>query len=283
MDAMKDLFSGSDFWSNPGTTLWPILVSFGFKLLASIVVYFIGRKVIRAVRKVTDRMMSVQDWDPSVTSFVRSFINIALMAILIYMIVNILGVASTSLVALLASVGVALGMALSGTLQNFAGGVMILFFRPYKVGDYIEAQGQGGTVKEIQIFNTVIITVDNRTIFIPNGGLSTNVIVNYSNQENRRIEWVFGVAYGSKFEEVKQIILNILNADPRILSDPLPDVVLKALNESSVDIQVRVWVNRAQYWDVYYDINAQIYNAFSTKGIDIPFPQLTVHMADKTP
>jgi small conductance mechanosensitive channel len=227
------------------------------------------------------KIMSNKEFDPSISSFIRSLIDIALTATLLICIVNILGINTTSFVALFASVGVALGMALSGSLQNFAGGVMILIFRPYQVGDYIEAQGQGGTVKEIQIFNTVIITADNRTIYIPNGGLSSNVIVNYNDQTNRRVEWVVGVAYGTDFEKAKQILQGILKSDTRILSDPAPSIVVKTLNESSVDIQIRTWVNRPDYWDVYYAINEQIYATFNAKGIEIPFPQMTVHLADK--
>ncbi|MDR2806294.1 MAG: mechanosensitive ion channel [Dysgonamonadaceae bacterium] len=278
---IKDILANVHSWPDLITELQPVLIHFGLKVFASIIVYLIGRKLIKVLHKVTNKMMNRKEFDPSVASFIRSLINIALMAILIYLIVSILGITTTSLVALFASIGIALGMALSGTLQNFAGGVMILIFRPYKVGDYIEAQGQGGTVKEIQIFNTVIITVDNRTIYIPNGGLSTNVIVNYSNQTNRRVEWIFGVAYGTKFEQAQQIIRDILYADARILPDPVPDIVLKTLNQSSVDIQVRVWVNRSDYWDVYYAINKQIYEAFDAKGVDIPFPQLTVHLSNK--
>ncbi|MDR1527949.1 MAG: mechanosensitive ion channel [Dysgonamonadaceae bacterium] len=281
MDIIKDILTGVDSWPDLGAKLWPLLISFSLKLLASIVVYIVGRKLIKALNKFTDKMMNIKGFEPSVASFIRSLINIALTAVLIYLIVDILGITTTSLVALFASIGVALGMALSGTLQNFAGGIMILIFRPYKVGDYIEAQGQGGTVKEIQIFNTIIITTDNRTIYIPNGGLSTNVIVNYNNQTSRRVEWVFGVAYGTGFEQVKQIIRDILKADSRIFPNPAPEIVIKALNESSVDIQVRVWVARTDYWDVLYSINEQIYTTFNAKGIDIPFPQMTVHLVDK--
>jgi small conductance mechanosensitive channel len=279
MDVIKDILSDTHSWSALSANLLPVLIHFGLKLLAGIAVYIIGRKLIKLLQKITNKMMNSRGFDPSVASFIRSLINVSLTAVLIYMIVNILGITTTSLVALFASIGVALGMALSGTLQNFSGGVMILIFRPYKIGDYIEAQGQGGTVKEIQIFNTVIITSDNRTVYIPNGGLSSNVIINYNNQSRRRIEWVFGVAYGTGFEPTKQTILDILSADPRILSNPAPDIVLQTLNKSSVDIQVRAWVKRADYWDVYYAINEQIYNTFTAKGIDLPFPQMTVHMA----
>jgi small conductance mechanosensitive channel len=282
MDIIKDILADVHSWENMGQKLVPVLMHFGLKLLLCVVVYIVGRKVIKALHKVTDKMMSNKEFDPSVASFIRSLINIALTVILIYMIVSILGITTTSFVALFASIGVALGMALSGTLQNFAGGVMILIFRPYTVGDYILAQGQEGTVKEIQIFNTIIITADNRTIYIPNGGLSSNVIVNLNNQESRRVEWVVGVGYGTDFEKVKSVVRDILKSDARILSDPAPAIFLKTLNDSSVDILIRVWVSRPDYWDVYFNINEQIYKTFTAQGIDIPFPQLTVHLADKT-
>jgi small conductance mechanosensitive channel len=177
-------------------------------------------------------------------------------------------------------VGVAFGMAMSGTLQNFAGGIIILLFRPYQVGDYIQAQGQEGTVKSIQIFNTIIITSDHRTIYIPNGGLSSNTIINYTSQAKRRVEWTIGVDYGTNYDKTKGVIQDILNADKRILSDPAPFIALKTLNESSVDILIRAWVNRPDFWDVYFDINERIYKGFAAKGIDIPFPQMTVHLAN---
>ena len=268
-------------WESMMHAFLPHLLGFGLKLIGCILIYIIGRKIIKVLQKVTDKMMSHKKFDPSIASFVRSLINIVLMVVLIYIIIDILGITTTSFLALFASIGVALGMALSGTLQNFAGGVMILLFRPYKVGDYIEAQGQGGTVKEIQIFNTVIITSDNRTIFIPNGGLSSNVIVNFNNQNDRRMEWVFTVAYSTDFERAKQIILDILTADSRIFSDPTPHIVIKALNENSIDIQVRAWALRSDFWDVYYAVNEQIYTTFRVEGIDMPVPQMRVRLVDK--
>jgi small conductance mechanosensitive channel len=251
------------------------------KLFICLVLYIIGRKVIKYIDRLVSKIMQRRAFDASVASFLAHLINIALMVALIIGIVNILGIGNSSFVALLASIGVALGMALSGTLQNFAGGVMILLFRPFKVGDYIQAQGQEGTIKEIQIFSTIIITLDNRTIYIPNGGLSSNIIVNYNNQQNRRIEWVVGVEYGTDFDKAKKVSENIIKANGMILTDPAPSIALKALNESSVDIQIRAWVNRNDYWTVLYSINEQIYKEFALHGIGIPFPQLTVHIADK--
>jgi small conductance mechanosensitive channel len=281
MTSLKDILSNLTSWEGMVDHLLREAFSFGTNILICLVIYFVGRKIIQYVHKLLDKLMSRKEFDPSVASFLKSLINIILTAALLIIIVTRLGIKSTSFVALLASIGVALGMALSGTLQNFAGGVMILLFRPYKVGDYIQAQGQEGTVQEIQIFNTVIVTGDNRTIFIPNGGLSANVIINFNNQTSRRLEWVVGVGYGTDFDLAKSVVRDILKSDARILPDPAPAIVLKTLNESSVDIQIRVWVNRPDYWDVYYSINEQIYKNFATRGIDIPFPQLTVHLADK--
>jgi small conductance mechanosensitive channel len=281
MAFLKDLFFNTASWQGVIDRLLHDFFLFGKNALICIVLYIIGRKVIQYLNKVIEKVMSSKGLDLSVASFLKSLINITLTVALLIMIVNILGINTTSFVALLASVGIALGMALSGTLQNFAGGVMILLFRPYKIGDYIQAQGQEGTVKEIQIFNTVIITADNRTIIIPNGGLSSNIIVNYNNQESRRVEWVVGVDYGTDFEQAKSVVREILKNEKRILNNPAPAIVMKTLNESSVDIQIRAWVNRLDYWDVYYNINEQVYKNFATHGINIPFPQLTVHLADK--
>ncbi|KAA6301940.1 MAG: Small-conductance mechanosensitive channel [Candidatus Ordinivivax streblomastigis] len=256
------------------------VLEFSLKLLVCIIVYWVGKRLIKYLNRGIDRIMNKRKFDPSITSFFRSFINIILTAVLLLIVVNILGINSSSFVALFASIGVALGMALSGTLQNFAGGVMILLFRPYRVGDYIEAQGQGGTVTAIQIFNTVILTADNRTIYIPNGGLSSNTIINYNRQKNRRVEWVVGVSYGTNFDQAKKILQDLLAKDKRIIHTPEPSIVLQTLNNSSIDIQIRAWVSRPDYWDVYYDINEQIYKTLNEQGIDIPFPQMTVHLAE---
>ncbi|MDR1682151.1 MAG: mechanosensitive ion channel [Candidatus Symbiothrix sp.] len=281
MNELKSFIIDANAWPELFNRLLSESLRFGGKIIICLIIYFVGRKLIKYVDRLTGRMMSRKEFDPSVASFLRNLINILLTITLLIAIVNILGINSSSFVALLASIGVALGMALSGTLQNFAGGVMILLFRPYRVGDYVEAQGQGGTVKEIQIFNTVITTTDNRTIYIPNGGLSSNVIVNYNHQRNRRIEWVVGVAYGTDYSRAKAILAEILGTEKRILSDPAPEIVIKALNESSVDIQIRAWVGRTDYWDVYYLLNERIYTGFTEKGIDIPFPQLVEHLAEK--
>jgi len=257
-------------------------MQFGVKLLVCIAIYIIGKKLIKLLNSVLGRLMNNRKLDSSVISFLTSLIDILLTIILLIVAINILGINSSSFVALLASFGVALGMALSGSMQNFAGGVMILLFRPFKIGDYIQAQNQEGVVKSIQIFSTVLTTGDNRTIYLPNGGLSNNVIVNFNSQDSRRIEWTINVAYGTDYDKAKLIIQNILASDKRIEDTPSPYIALRALSPNSVDILIRVWAKRSDFWDVFYYINEQIYKVFTEKGIDMPFPQMTVHLADNS-
>ena len=252
----------------------------GFTIIKALIVFLVGRLVINLLNKLVRKILSKRDIDPSVKTFVGSLVNVSLTILLIISVVGALGVQTTSFAALLASAGVAVGMALSGNLSNFAGGLIILLFKPYKVGDYIEAQGVGGTVKEVQMFHTVLGTVDNKVIYIPNGSLSSGVVTNFSNQTTRRVDWTFGVEYGSDYEKVKQVIESVLAKDSRILSEPAaPLIALTALADSSVNVVVRVWVNSSDYWGVYFDINKNIYATFNEVGIGFPFPQLTVHQA----
>ena len=203
-----------------------------------------------------------------------------MMILLIVSVVGVLGVQTSSFAALLASAGVAVGMALSGNLSNFAGGLIILVFKPYKVGDFIEAQDVSGTVREIQIFHTVLVTTDNKVIYIPNGSMSSGVVINYSYQTVRRVEWTFGVEYGSDFAHVKRVLDEIIAKDGRILSEPAPPfIAMSQLADSSVNFVVRVWVKSGDYWDVFYDLNRIVYERFNAEGIGFPFPQLTVHQA----
>lgn len=254
-------------------------IQVGGHILKAVIVFVVGRFLISLLKRLTSRLLDKRNVDVSIKTFVRSLVNILLTILLIISVVGALGVETTSFAALLASAGVAIGMALSGNLQNFAGGLVILLFKPYKVGDWIESQGVSGTVKEIQIFHTILTTADNKLIYIPNGALSSGVVVNYSNQKTRRVEWIVGVDYGEDYTKVEQVVRDILSADKRILSEPAPFVALHALDASSVNVLARVWVNSADYWDVYFDINQAIYKTFNEKGIDFPFPQLTVHQA----
>ena len=251
----------------------------GLTILKALIVFLVGRLVINLLNKLVRRILSKRDIDPSVKTFVASLVNVSLTILLIFSVVGALGVQMASFAALLASAGVAIGMALSGNLSNFAGGLIILLFKPYKVGDYIEALNEGGTVREIQMFHTVLQTPDNKIIYIPNGSLSSGVVVNYSREETRRVDWVFGVEYDTDFERVKQVVESVLARDARILADPAPSIALKELADSSVNVVVRVWVKSADYWGVYFDINKEIYATFNKEGIGFPFPQLTVHQA----
>ena len=251
----------------------------GGRIIGALLIFLIGRFIIKFLNKIVSNMLVRRKVEPSIQSFVKSLVNILLTVLLIVAIVGELGIETTSFAALLASAGVAVGMALSGNLQNFAGGLIVLLFRPFKVGDWIESQGQSGTVREIQIFHTILTTADNKVVYIPNGALSGGTIVNYSREETRRIDWVVGVEYGEHFEKVEETVRQIIAAESRILSAPAPYIALNALDASSVNILIRVWVKNSDYWGVYYDVNKSIYNVFNKEGIGFPFPQLTVHQA----
>ena len=255
-------------------------VNAGGHIIGAVLIFIVGRFLISFLNKMVARLLSKRHVDASIQSFVKSLVNILLTILLIIAVIGKLGVETTSFAALLASAGVAIGMALSGNLQNFAGGLIVLLFKPYKVGDWIESQGVSGTVKEIQIFHTILTTGDNKVIYIPNGAMSSGVVTNYNTQTTRRVEWIVGVDYGEDYNKVQQIVRDILTADNRILTDPAPFIALHALDASSVNVVARVWVNTADYWGVYFDINKTIYETFNEKGINFPFPQLTVHQGN---
>ena len=249
----------------------------GKSLLLAVVIAVVGRYAIRFINKLTARMLERRNVEPTVQSFLKSFVNITLIILLIITVVGTLGVNTTSLAALLASAGLAVGMALSGNMQNLAGGIILLFLKPFKVGDFIEAQGVSGIVKAIQIFHTVLTTPDNKTLFIPNGPLSSGNVTNYSRNELRRVDFTVSVEYGTEVEKVKQVTLALLKTDGRILQEPAPFIAVKELASSSVDFTLRVWVNVADYWDVFFDTNERIYAEYNKQGIKFPFPQLQIH------
>ncbi len=248
-------------------------------MLAALIIFIVGRFIIKFINSMVAKLLVKRHIDASIQSFVKSLVNILLMVLLIVAIISKLGIETTSFAALLASAGVAVGMALSGNLQNFAGGLIVLLFRPYKVGDWIECQGVAGTVRAIQIFHTILVTADNKVIYVPNGALSGGTIINYSTESTRRIDWVVGVEYGENFGKVEETVRRILQNDQRILQQPAPYVALNALDASSVNILVRVWVNNADYWGVYYDVQKRIYEVFNKENIGFPFPQLTIHQS----
>ena len=254
-------------------------ISAGKNILMAVVVYIVGRFLISLIQKVLANMLSRRKVEISIQTFLKSMVNILLNVLLIISVVGALGVSTTSFAALLASAGVAIGMALSGNLQNFAGGLIILFFKPYKVGDWIEAQGTSGSVTAIQIMHTIVTTADNKVVYIPNGAMSSGVITNYSRMETRRVDWTVGVDYGEDIDKVKRIVEGLIAADSRILQTPAPVIALQALDASSVNVTIRVWVPNAEYWNVYFETNKKIYDEFNKQGIDFPFPQLTIHQA----
>ena len=253
-------------------------LSFCVSLMGALAFLFIGFWVSKLIVKALRKMMVRKNSDPGLISFVSSLANIALKIMIIISVMGMVGIQMTSFIAVLGAAGIAIGMALQGTLSNFASGVMILIFKPYKVNDYIEAQGVAGVVKEIQIFNTIITTVDNKTIIVPNSALATNLLTNYSKQDKRRVDWTVGVTYGTDFKVARDSIMRILEADSRILKDPAPFISIIELADSSVNIVVRAWVNTPDYWDVFFDFNNKVYATFNEEGIEFPFPQMDVHL-----
>lgn len=255
-------------------------VAFCKNLIVAVIIYFVGRFIISKVTQLVRKLMQKKNIEPSLFSFFDSLISISLYFVLIIAVVGVLGIETSSFVALFASAGVAIGMALSGTLQNFAGGVMILLFRPFRVGDVIEAQGYTGCVNQIQIFNTVLTTVDNQTIIIPNGGLSTGSIKNFSTQPNRRVDINVEVAYGTKPEDVRKILDDICKKDSRILTTEgmTPTSPMISMASSSIVFQLRVWTSSANYWGVMGDTTEAIYTELTKAGIEIPFQQIDIHM-----
>ena len=268
---MMDYFQDSD-------KLLELITDFGIALASALAVLIIGLFVIKKLTNALSKYFDRKDFDESLETFLLSLSGIALKLMLFVVVAQMLGVQSSSLVAVLGAAGLAVGLALSGTLQNFAGGVMILIFKPFKVGDYIDAQGHAGSVSEIQIFNTILKTPDNKTIIVPNGGLANGSMVNYSTEPTRRVDWSFGIAYGDDADKAQNVIRKLMNDDARILQDPAPFVELGALADSSVNFTVRAWVNTPDYWAVHFDMNKKIYQTFAKEGLSIPFPQMDVHV-----
>ena len=268
-------------------TLIHDLVHFAISLAVAILVFYVGKFIIKKLYNFVVNILNKRQIDPSLGTFIMSLVRIVLYFILIVTVIGILGLETSSFLALFASAGVAIGMALSGTLQNFAGGVLILLLKPFKVGDYIEAQGFAGTVTSIEIFNTIICTSDNKSIIIPNGGLSTGTINNYSTQSYRRVEWKIGISYGESVETARGIILDLLSKDTRVLQEKpadgpsvaAPVVYLASLDDSAVTLTVRAWVASANYWSVFFDHNEEFYNVITARpDLSFPFPQLDVHI-----
>ena len=288
------------FWNE----LMHSAIDFGLRVLIALIIYTIGIYLIRWVKKLLNKAYTKRKTEKTLASFITSFVSISMTVILIVITVSTLGVDTTSLAALLAAGGMAIGMALSGTVQNFSGGIMLLVFKPFKAGDFIEAQGQAGTVVEVNITSTKILTVDNCVVVLPNGALSNGTIKNYSGRPLRRVEWLVSVGYGADVEAFKKAVLDMINAEPRILKAdtnmaklykefeitkyqlstvghrmkaiPEPFVALKSLNESDITFVIRAWVRGKDYWDVYFDMEQQFYTDLPKRGFSFAYPHITV-------
>lgn len=260
-------------------------IHFGLKVVAALAIYFIGGWIIGRIKKILNRGFKRRGTDPTLVSFINSALSISLWGLLIIIVIGTLGINTTSLAALLAGGGMALGMAMNGTVQNFAGGIMLIVFKPFKAGDFIEVQGHSGTVLELNMTSTKLRTTDNRIIVVPNGALSSGTINNISINPIRRIEWTIDVEYGSDYDTVKKVLRDIVSANDKVLDSTTegaadPFIELMSFKDSGVQFVVRAWVNTPDYWDVTFRINEEIYKQLPANGISFPFPQLDVRLKD---
>jgi len=257
---------------------YDLIITYGLKVIAAIIVLVIGLWIIKMVTRRTDKVMEKRNVNVSVRGFLRSLINILLKVMLLISIAKMVGFETTSFIAVLGAAGLAVGMALQGTLSNFAGGVMILVFKPFKVGDLIVSQGHLGTVKEIHIFVTVLLTPENKTVILPNAAVSGNDIVNYTTEGVIRVDLVFSISYHSNIKKAKDALMKILVNHPKVLSDPAPFVGVKDLADSSIELAVRPYSKPEDYWDVYFEVYEAGKLALDEAGVTIPFPQMDVHL-----
>lgn len=248
------------------------------KLALSLLTLIIGLYLIKLFIRFIGKVMEAKKVDESLRPFFRTLISIVLKVLLLISVMGMIGIEMTSFIALLGAVGISIGMALSGSLQHFAGGVLLLIYKPFSKGDFIEAQGQKGTVRELRIFNTVLNTLDNKIVFLPNGPLSTGTIVNYTLEPTRRIDSVFSISYSDDIEKAKTIILNVINSTEKILNEPIPVIGVKELAASSVNIESRVWVKTDDLVDMTFYLNEEVKKQFDINNITIPFPQVDVNM-----
>jgi small conductance mechanosensitive channel len=257
---------------------YDLIITYGLSLITAILVLVIGLWIINVVVKRTEKVMQKRDVNVSIRGFLKSLISILLKLMLLISIAKMVGIETTSFIAVLGAAGLAVGLALQGTLANFAGGVMILLFKPFKVGDLIESQGHFGKVKEIHIFVTILLTPENKTVILPNASVSSGDIVNYTTEGVIRVDMVFGISYDSNIKQAKEVLMNIIENHPNVLKDPAPFVGVKELGNSSVNLAVRPYSIPADYWKVYFDVYEAGKIALDEAGITIPFPQMDVHL-----
>ena len=258
--------------------IMPLITTYGMNIIWAVVTLVVGLWAVKIIKGWVGKALDRSSTEDTLKSFLVSIVSILLKVMVYITALGMLGVEMTSFIAILGAAGLAVGLALSGALQNFAGGVMILLFKPFKSGDYIEAQGHSGTVKEIQIFSTILKTPDNKTILIPNGKLANDSMVNYSVEEQRRVDWTVGIGYGDDLDKAYEVMKRLISEDDRILSDPEPFMAVKELADSSVNLAVRVWVEACDYWPVNFKMNEQIYRTFEDEGLNIPYPQQDLHI-----
>ena len=255
-----------------------VVAVWGLKVIAAVAIFIIGRWIAKLIRRIVRRVMEKAEVESIIIGFVSSMAYIALLAFVVIAALGQLGIQTTSFIAILGAAGLAIGLALQGSLANFAAGFLMIIFRPFKVGDFIEGAGVAGVVQNIQIFTTTLNTPDNKTIIIPNAKLSGDNIINYSAQETRRVDMTVGVAYDADLAHVKNVLNDIIGKDERILADPEPQVAVAELADNSVNFVVRVWTKTADYWGVMFDTTETIKNRFDKEGIGIPFPQRDIHI-----
>ncbi|RFC55283.1 mechanosensitive ion channel family protein [Brumimicrobium aurantiacum] len=264
----------------PQEEIFSTLVEIGINLIIAIVIFIIGMRLAKFFSKMVAKILEKRDSDKGLISFMNGLVGGLIKVLTVLTVFSQLGIEMTSFIAILGAAGLAIGMAFSGTLSNLAGGVMLLIFKPFTVGDYVECQGESGTVKEIQIFHTVLTTPDNKTIIVPNGSLYNGNITNYSMQPTRRVDFTFGFGYGEDLKLAKQTVLDIVNSHPKVMQDPEPFVKLGSLGDSSVNLTVRVWAKKEDYWDIHFYVNELVYEKFDQEvdGLSIPYPQMDVHV-----
>lgn len=271
----EETLKGIERWSDK---VIDMIIQYGPKILLAIVVLIVGFIIVNSLVKISRKLMGKRKVDKSLQAFVISLINVGLKALVLISVADMIGIETTSFVAIIGAAGLAVGLALQGTLQNFAGGVLVLMFKPYKVGDLIEAQGHVGTVKEIQIFVTILLTFENKTVIIPNGAISNGNITNYSTEGKIRVDMVFGISYNADIKAARNAIMKIMTSHEKVYKDPMPFVGVQSLGDSSVNLAVRPYCHPDDYWKVYFDVYEAGKEALDAVNVEIPFPQMVVHM-----
>lgn len=277
-----DLNAEVDQLVRTSQTWVPLIMEYGSRLLLALITLAVGWWLINKVTAKLGRLVAIRNGDQALQGFISTLANIILKVLLFISVASMIGVETTSFVAAIGAAGLAIGLALQGSLANFAGGVLILLFRPFRLGDWIEAQGVSGTVDSIQIFHTVLRTGDNKTVIVPNGNLSNGIITNYNRQPTRKVVFDVGVDYEADLQKARNVLLDLAKNDPRVHADPAPQAVVATLGDSSITISLRIWVNTGDYWDVMFMLNERARDRLKSEGIDIPFPQRVIRVVQET-